>query len=148
MKTLQEIIDRHDYTNINSALKKRAYELAEKIRAKFEELYPVWDSRKDDVPEYAVKISNKRWYTVRYNVYSYNGVKETEGTTLCVFPEWLKETWYSLEYQPHAVYATDTPSLVFVQFLNDANEILQKLDEAETALVNDAKKAMDAVANL
>lgn len=147
MKTLQEIIDRRDYTNINTALKKRAYELAEKIRAKFEELYPVWDSRKEDYPEWAVDIDGRR-YTVRYNIYRYNGVKETDGTTLCVLPNHLDDTWFSLEYQPHAVYATDTPSSVFVQFLNDAVEILKKIDEAESKLVNEAQMAINAAANL
>lgn len=147
MKTLQEIIDRHDYVRINAALKQRAYELAEKIRTKFEELHPVWDSRKDDLPEYAVSIG-KRWYTVRYNVYAYNGAKYTEGTCLCVFPNWIEKEWWSLEHQPHAVYATDTPSDVFVQFLNDANEILQELDKAETQLVADAQSALDSTANL
>ena len=147
MKTLQEIIERNDYKNINSSLKKRAYELAEKIHAKYEELCPVWDSRKEDVPQFAVHVGS-RWYTVRYNVYSYNGVKETEGTCLCVFPDWLEKEWFSLEYQPHAVYATKTPAAVFVQFLNDAAEIIQRLDEKESELVADAEKAMNAAANL
>lgn len=147
MKTLQEIIERCDYVRINSALKTRAYELAEKIRTKFEQIMPVWDSRKDASPDWAVDI-DERWYTVRYNVYCYNGVKKTEGTTLCVFPNYLEDTWWSLEHQPHAVYATETPSAVFVQFLNDAAEILQKLDEKESELVADAEKAMNTAANL
>lgn len=147
MKTLQEIINRHDYTTINSALKKRAYELAEKIRIKFEELHPVWDSRKDDYPEWAVEL-NGRWYTVRFNVYRYNSVQETDGTTLCVFPNHLDNKWFALEYQPHAVYATDTPSSVFVQFLNDAAEILKQLDDSESELVNEAQKAINAAAIL
>lgn len=147
MKTLQQIIDRHDYVKMNAALKTRAYELAEKIRVKFEELMPVWDSRTDAYPEWAVDISG-RWYTVRYNIYRYNGTVETDGTTLCVFPNHLDDTWWSLEHQPHAVYATKTPASVFVQFLNDAAEILQKLDEKESELVADAEKAMNAAANL
>lgn len=147
MKTLQEIINRHDYQKINSALKNRAYELAETIRAKFEELYPIWDSRKDDYPEFAVDI-NGRWYCVRYNVYRYNGIKETDGTTLCVFPNHLNDTWFSLENQPHAVYATDTPNSVFVQFLNDAAKILSELDKAETELTEEAQAAINATAEL
>lgn len=147
MKTLQEIIERNDYKQINATLKNRAYELAEKIRAKFEDLMPVWDSRKDDYPDWAVDI-NGRWYTVKYNIYRYNGVKETDGTTLCVFPNHLDNTWFSLENQQHSVYATKTPTSVFVQFLNDASQILKQLDEKETELVNEANAAINAANGL
>lgn len=147
MKTLQEIIERNDYKQINATLKNRAYELAEKIRAKFEDLMPVWDSRNDDYPDWAVVI-NGRWYTVKYNIYRYNGVKETDGTTLCVFPNHLDNTWFSLENQQHSVYATKTPTSVFVQFLNDASQILKQLDEKETELVNEANAAINAANGL
>lgn len=147
MKTLQEIIERNDYERINSALKNRAYELAVKIRTKFEQLMPVWDSRKEDYPDWAVDLSG-RWYTVKYNIYRYNGVKETDSTTLCVFPNHLDDTWYSLENQPYAAYATDTPAAVFVQFLNDAKQILKQLDEKETELVNEANAALNAAKGL
>lgn len=147
MKTLQEIIERKDYVRINAALKMRAYELAEKIRAKFEELCEIWDSRKKDYPEQAVEISDK-WYCVRYNVSSYNGRKETEGTCLCVLPNKRLDDWWSLENQPHAVYATNTPASVFVEFLNDAGEILAKLDEMESDLVSEAQSALNAAEKL
>lgn len=147
MKTLQEIIERHDYKKINIALKKRAYELADKLRGKFEELYTVWDPRKENHPECAVDIDGRQ-YTVKYNIYLDNGIKRTEGTTLCVLPNHLDGTWFSLEYQPHAVYATKTPSSVFLQFLNDAVEILKKIDEVESMLVNEAQMAINAAANL
>lgn len=144
MKTLQEIIERTDYIRINAALKERAYELAEKIRSKYEQLYPIWDAREDELPAYAVDVDG-RWYTVRYNL---NGQRETEGTTLCVFPDWTDKKWWSLENQKYRVYSTDTPSAVFTQFLNDAQKILSELDSAETELCANVKKALDASANL
>lgn len=147
MKTLQEIIERKDYKRINSALKNRAYELAEKIHEKFEELYPIWDSRKEDYPEWAIDI-NGRWYCVKYNIYSYNGTKETDGTSLCILPNHLDDTWFSLENQKYSVYATETPNSVFVQFLNDAAKILSELDEAETELTKEVQAAINAAAEL
>lgn len=143
MKTLQEIIDRHDYVRVNQALKERAYELAAKIRAKFEELYPIWDVRRDDIPQYAVKVG-ARWYVSRYNIYRDNFERYSDGTTLNVLTNGMEVRW-TLEDNE---YSTNTPASVFVQFLNDANTIVQELDKAESELVAESESALANSSNL
>ena len=147
MKTLDQIIEREDYVKLNASLKKRAYELADKIREKYETLRPVWDSRKDDLPPYAVDVNGK-WYTVRYNLYRDNGTLSTEGTVLVVFPEFPHKEWFPLADQGFRVYAKNTPSDLLVDFLNDAKTILSEIDKLENELCNNIENALKETESL
>lgn len=147
MKTLDEIINRQDYRKLNKALKERAQVIAKKIAEKLYSLDAEWDSRKDDYPPYAVTVGQNQ-YACKLNIYTLNGEKSTDGVRLVV----LKDNRCGREVKCYSLccldYGTEANHEKFLNFLNDAREIIDKIDEFENSMVEDINSALEASANL
>lgn len=152
MKSLQEIINRNDYVNMNAALIKRAVEVAEIICNKMEEL----DFEKNESFRFGDKDNGIRLSLTTFrDIYS-----DCSVTHLCICHRVYDEDGIHYDY-----YAIDTECSYrlncgtgpfiqrasyceFCKILNMANTILQELDEHETKLVEKGKKALENSAGI
>lgn len=129
MKTLQEIIERKDYVRVTERLADAVVELAEKIRNKMQSLdLDNWD----DVTIGQVKSYNSG--------YSNSYLAFNDGCSL-----------YDLETRQNGYYyyCNDFNAKVLcasnkmrLDFLNNANEILQELDKYETEQTKEIEDAL------
>lgn len=134
MKTLDEIINRNDYVRVNKALKERASELAEKFSNKFEELYGSWDSRESEIPHKVVEVNGHK-YCSKWNIYTYNFEKYTDGFRFVrVKPDYREVLTYSLN---RLDYGREASHKDYVDFLNDAKDILNWLSAGEDELTQE-----------
>lgn len=139
-KTLDEIINRSDYKNINEALKERCFKLARIIYKKMKEL--------------EVK-------TIEVNGDTYRRTSITSSVDTCHFlaVEKKHDAYYSqmlslmqdyFEYYTGDFNAPINPatSKDFLRFLNNARSILDRLDEIETEKSSAIQQALDATEDL
>ena len=147
MKTLDEIINRQDYVRVNKALVERANELAEIFANKFYELVGAWDEREDHYPPFLINV-NGHEYCAKYNIRG-NGIdKWTDGFRFVLFEWWNGDDRYCSKSLNCTQYGTEASYYDYVNFLNDAKDILAKLDESETKMVKDAENAIENSKNI
>ena len=147
MKTLDEIINRQDYVRVNKALVEKANELAEIFAKKFYELMGAWDEREDCFPPYLVRVNN-RAYCAKYNIKGDGFSKWTAGYRFVRFEEWPGDKdYYSVSLNGENAWR-EASFYDYVNFLNDAKDILANLDEKETELVNDGDEAIENSKNI
>lgn len=142
MKTLDEIINRQDYVRVNEALKARGKELARKFADKFEELYGAWDSRESEFPPKTIDV-NGHCYCAKWNIYRDNFDRYTDGYRFVR----VKQDPYDYGKISFSLnrfdYGPEASSKDFVDFLNDAKDILAKLAEGEDELVKESEEAIE-----
>lgn len=143
MKTLDEIINRQDYVRVNEALVNRAQELAAKFADKFDELMGSWDSRKDEFPPETINV-NGHSYCAKWNIRSNNFDRFTDGIRFVVV-DLYGERVRSLNRMDYGVEASHKE---YVDFLNDAKDILKQLAEVEDKLVAESEDALENAKNL
>lgn len=147
MKTLDQIISRNDYVRVNNALISRSKELARKFADKFYQICGAWDSTEQDYPPYAITV-NGREYCAKWNIFYNNGRPFTRGIRFVL----VEKDGYFGKATPKSLCCTDygeeASNRNYVDFLNDARQILDKLDEAESNLVAEAEAALEAAKEL
>lgn len=147
MKTLDEIINRQDYVRVNKALAERASELAEKFSNKFEELCGSWDSRKTEFPDKLIEVNGHK-YCSKWNIYRDNFEKFTDGFRFVRVKD-DPDDYGVLSYSLNRLdYGQEASHKDYVDFLNDAKDILAKLDELETEKVKSIEEALESVKDL
>jgi len=142
MKTLEEIISRQDYVRVNEALKARGKELASKFADKFNELYGAWDFRESDFPPKTIEV-NGHQYCTKLNIYRDNFERYTDGYRFVRVKQDPSDDGtvsYSLN---RFDYGFEASRKDFVDFLNDAKDILAKLSEGEDELVKECEEAIE-----
>lgn len=142
MKTLDQIISRQDYVRVNEALKARAKELAEIFAKKFDELCGAWDTREHDFPPYLIKVNGHEYCAMR-NIYRSNGVQYTDGIRFVLYDWWEELNDYCPKSLNRTKYGQEASFYDYVNFFNDAKDILSELDEKENELVKDAEQAIE-----
>ena len=144
MKSLQEIINRNDYVNANKALVSRASEIAVLIRNKMEEL----DFEEGEVFRFGSKDNEIRLSLAVFRERSLN----YSEVHLCYYQSYSYGYAENLaldierSYNLNCGTGTSIKRATYKQFchfLNMANTILQELDETETQLVEQGKKALE-----
>lgn len=149
MKSLQEIINRNDYVNMNAALIKRAIEVADIIRNKMEEL----DFEVGDVFHFGGKDNgiDLSLTTFRESSLNYSEVhicyEESYGYGCSETLALDVERSYNLNCGS-GTRINRARYNQFCHFLNMANTILQELDEIETKLVEQGKQALENSAEI
>lgn len=139
-KTLDEIINRSDYKNINEALKERCFKLARIIFKKMKEL---------DVKRVEVNgdIYSRASVTSRVDTYHFLAVEKKHDA---YYSQMLSLMQDYFEYYTGDFNAPINPatSKDFLRFLNNARAILDRLDEIETDKVASIQQAIDATEDL
>ena len=142
-KSIDEIINRDDYTRLTKALKDRTEEIAVKVRRKMQDL----DLDKIDIDGLTLMVKK---YSADYGQYhsdklsierhciDYDYDREyTEYLSL----EDINESYYLAgDYKCKIEGASNKQAL---KFLNSAKKIFEYLDEIETQQVNDVTKALE-----
>lgn len=142
MKTLDEIIKRQDYVRVNEALTERAKELAEIFANKFDELCGAWDTREISYPPHLIKVNGHEYCAMR-NIYRSNGVKYTDGIRFVLYEWWEEGNDYCQKSLNRTNYGKEASFYDYVNFLNDAKDIMAALEEKENELVKDAEQAIE-----
>jgi hypothetical protein len=128
MRTLEEIINRQDYTKLTYDLNRRVQQLAKVVRNKMVEL----DLYELKNYPYAIRTLHSSC-----GAYSYLDCEDEElGGSL----EDNGDYYYCGDYNAR-VYAASNRSKL--GFLNNVKAILQELDETETKQVEEINKAID-----
>lgn len=149
MKSLQEIINRNDYVNMNKALISRASDIAVLIRKKMEEL----DFEEGGVFRFGSKDNEIRLSLAVFRERSLN----YSEVHLCYnqFYDYGYFENLALDIERSYNLNCGTGTQIkrasykqFCHFLNMANTILQELDEHETKIVEAGKKALETSANV
>lgn len=149
MKSLQEIINRNDYKNMNKALINRAIEVANIIREKMQYLdmdngedYSFENEIRDEIrlsvrSVYArsLNYSEEHLYISVRGVYGYESFALDTDKSYCVAGDFTARVRRASYNQ-------------FCKFLNFANLVLQQLDEQETLLVERGKLSLENSANI
>jgi hypothetical protein len=125
MRTLEEIINRQDYTKLTYDLNKRVQQLAKVVRNKMVEL---------DL--YELKNYYYQIRTLHSSCGDYSFLGNEYGESL----EDNGDYYYCGDYNAR-VYAASNRSKL--GFLNNVKSILQELDETETRQVEEINKAID-----
>lgn len=141
MKTLEEIIARNDYKNLTSALKQKASELARTIRDKMIEV---------DIEQVVVKEFS---YMMKKTIFHLeDGNYETHRCLCYLAKGWAEPivngepTYYNLEEtddhgeQNNGLFASTEMLCCFV---NNAREILNKIDEIETIKCKEIEETLN-----
>lgn len=144
MKTLDEIINRQDYVRVNETLAKRAKELAPIFAKKFYELTGFAWRKTNEYPEYAIEVNG--------NLYCAK-VSKTVGVRIeeVRFVRFYDKTLYNEATLMRQYKYTDLYNAThneYVDFLNDAKDILAKLDETESELVKESEEALVNAKNI
>ena len=141
-KSIDEIINRDDYTRLTKTLKDRTEEIAVKVRRKMNDLD--LDTIKVDgltltVKKYSANqgqyhfdnLSIKRYCTVDYDggYYEYLSLED------------INESYYA--YDDFKCKIEGATAKQALKFLNAAKKIFENLDEIETQQVNDVTKALE-----
>lgn len=141
-KTLDEILNRSDYSNLTPALKKRCEEIAKSIRIKMTEL----DIEDEELTQDFVKNDKKCRVYIRICVRNSRGNGSYEYLAINA-----ENGWYSLEDIRHSFYyANDYSAWIqgatcndAIKFLNVAREFILQLDEIESIKTNEIKQVLD-----
>lgn len=146
MKTLDEIIARQDYVRANAALVERAREIADLFASKFNELFGAWDSRESDSPSRIIKV-NGHSYFAKCNTYRDNCELLTDGYRFVRVKEIPHDysDYISLNSKKYGKQASWQD---YIEFLNDAKDILTALDVAETELVKETARSIKNAENI
>lgn len=144
MKTLDEIINRQDYVRVNEALKARAKELTRIFAKKFYELTGWAWMKTSEYPDFLVNVNGhmycaKVWRTVGGRIDEVDFVRFYDET-------YYDEANHRSEYKSH--YFSGATHQEFVDFLNDAKDILKQLAEVEDKLVAESEDALENAKNL
>lgn len=154
MKTLDEIINRQDYMMANASLVKRAEQLAIIFRDKMRYLGMNYSPADESRPRKGMSIIvNKHRYTVRKKNWYSNG--ELYNSKYYFARIIYNNDYFEGECPIHyyfdydAYFSCDGDSdkeatyNMYVEFLNDAKDILKALDDIETNRVIEINNAID-----
>jgi hypothetical protein len=143
MKTLDEIINRQDYVRANKALAERVRELAPIFANKIYELTDsAWRDRTER-PAFAVSVNGHSYCVI---VVRTIGSIIDEVTLARVYDSTYRAGWeYFFNYDDLRYTSKHS---VLLDFLNDAKDILAKLDEAESELVKESEAALENAKNI
>lgn len=139
MKTLQQIIERNDYVRINKAMRERVREIAEIIRNKMDDL----DIEQGCDGGVTIK------HGIEWHDYSVCAFKTNATTDYFLCARCAQGYFYNLENDFEGYWRGDfgcfmvpaSPKLL-VMFLNDVQQILEKLDAIETKKVSEIENAL------
>jgi hypothetical protein len=154
MKTLDEIINRNDYKMENKALVKRAEQLAIFFRDKMRYFGMSYQPCEEDQPRKGMSITvNNNTYTVRKMNWYLNGElykSEYYFARLVYHNDYCEGPYparYYFDYEANFNCDGDMDHeatyTIYVEFLNDAKEILKALDDIETRRVVEINNAID-----
>ena len=141
-KSIDEIINRDDYTRLTKTMKDRTEEIAVKVRRKMNDLD--LDTIKVDgltltVKKYSAdygQYHSDKLSIERHCVYNYN-----EEYNEYVSLEDINESYYLAgDYNCRIIGASNKEAL---KFLNSAKKIFEYLDDTESEQVNDVTKALE-----
>lgn len=138
MKTLDEIISRQDYVRVNKALAERVRELAPIFAKKLYELTNFAWGNKTEYPAFAVSVNGHSYCVL---VARTIGGRIDEVTLARVYDSTYKAGWEHFFKYDDLRYTSKHS--VLLDFLNDAKDILAKLEEAESELVKESEVALE-----
>ena len=126
MKTIDEIVARSDYKNLNYALNERVKEIAEIIRKKMYEL------QINDLGEYSIiEVKSNSGFSDEYlsveDEYAYRSLEDDESRC------------FAGDYNCHICAATYQQKL---HFLNSSKSLFEMLDKIETKKCEEIEKAL------
>ena len=123
MKTIDEIVARSDYKNLNEALNERVKEIAEIIRKK---MYYLQIEELDDYRICEVKSSSG--FSDDYLAIEYECLESSV------------DYYYCNDFNCHVIAASYHQKL---NFLNSSKRLFEELDEIENKKCEDIKKALE-----
>lgn len=138
MKTLDEIISRQDYVRVNKALAERVRELAPIFAKKLYELTDFAWGNKTEYPAFAVSVNGHSYCVL---VLRTIGGRIDEVTLARVYNSTYKAGLEHFFNYDNLRYTSKHS--VLLDFLNDAKDILAKLEEAESELVKESEVALE-----
>lgn len=138
MKTLDEIINRQDYVRVNKALVERVRELAPIFAKKIYELTDFAWNNKTEYPAFAVSVNGHSYCVL---VTRTIGGRIDEVNLARVYDSTYRAGWEHFFNYDDLRYTIKHS--VLLDFLNDAKDILAKLDEAESELVKESEVALE-----
>ena len=141
-KSIDEIINRDDYTRLTKTLKDRTEEIAVKVKRKMKDLdldEMIINGFKIVVKKYSAdygQYHSDKLSIERHCVYNYN-----EEYNEYVSLEDINESYYLAgDYKCWITGASNKEAL---KFLNSAKTIFEYLDDTESEQVNDVTKALE-----
>lgn len=141
-KSIDEIINRDDYTRLTKALKDRTEEIAVKVRHKMNDL----DLDKIDIDGLILTVKKYsadygQYHSDKLSIERYCPVDYDGGYYEYLSLEDINESYYLAgDYKCKIEGASNKQAL---KFLNSAKKIFSYLDEIETQQVNDVNKALE-----
>lgn len=141
-KSIDEIINRDDYTRLTTALKDRTEEIAVKVRRKMNDLD--LDTIKVDGLTLTVKKYSAdygQYHSDKLSIERYCPVDYDGGYYEYLSLEDINESYYLAgDYKCKIEGASNKQAL---KFLNSAKKIFEYLDDTESEQVNDVTKALE-----
>lgn len=142
-KSIDEIINRDDYTRLTKALKNRTEEIAVKVKRKMKDL----DLDKIDIDGLTLTVKK---YSADYGQYHSDKLSIERH---CIYDDYDREytEYLSLEDINESYYLagdykcriTGASNKEALKFLNSAKKIFEYLDDTESEQVNDVTNALE-----
>ena len=141
-KSIDEIINRDDYTRLTKALKNRTEEIAVKVRRKMNDLdldEMIINGFKIVVKKYSADYG--QYHSDKLSIERYCPVDYDGGYYEYLSLEDINESYYLAgDYKCRITGASNKEAL---KFLNSAKKIFSYLDDTESEQVNDVNKALE-----
>ena len=141
-KSIDEIINRDDYTRLTKALKDRTEEIAVKVKRKMKDL----DLDKIDIDGLILTVKKYsadygQYHSDKLSIERYCPVDYDGGYYEYLSLEDINESYYLAgDYKCRITGASNKEAL---KFLNSAKKIFEYLDDTESEQVNDVTKALE-----
>lgn len=141
-KSIDEIINRDDYTRLTKALKDRTEEIAVKVKRKMKDLdldEMIINGFKIVVKKYSADYG--QYHSDKLSIERYCPVDYDGGYYEYLSLEDINESYYLAgDYKCKIEGASNKQAL---KFLNSAKKIFEYLDDTESEQVNDVTKALE-----
>ena len=141
-KSIDEIINRDDYTRLTKTLKDRTEEIAVKVRRKMNDLdldEMIINGFKIVVKKYSADYG--QYHSDKLSIERYCAVDYDGGYYEYLSLEDINESYYLAgDYNCRITGASNKEAL---KFLNSAKNIFEYLDDTESEQVNDVTKALE-----
>lgn len=141
-KSIDEIINRDDYTRLTKTLKDRTEEIAVKVKRKMKDLdldEMIINGFKIVVKKYSADYG--QYHSDKLSIERYCPVDYDGGYYEYLSLEDINESYYLAgDYNCRIIGASNKDAL---KFLNSAKKIFEYLDDTESEQVNDVTKALE-----
>ena len=141
-KTIEEIINRDDYTRLTKALKDRTEEIAVKVKRKMKDLdldEMIINGFKIVVKKYSADYG--QYHSDKLSIERYCPVDYDGGYYEYLSLEDINESYYA--YDDFKCKIEGASNKQALKFLNAAKKIFEYLDNTESEQVNDVTKALE-----